>query len=55
MASRSAVTAGSSRAVTFTPAAMYIAEGKESLDDWDMLTWSLGCTGVLLPSAVPAS
>ena len=34
---------------------MYIADGKVSLDDCDMLTWSLGCTGVLLPSAVPAS
>ena len=33
---------------------MYIADGKESLDDWDMLTWSLGWTGVLLPSGVPA-
>jgi hypothetical protein len=33
---------------------MYIAEGKASLDDCDMLSWSLGCTGVLLPSAVPA-
>src|SRR5216684_2687514 len=55
MASRSAVTAGSSRPVTFTAAAMYIADGNESLDDCDMLTWSLGCTGALLPSAVPAS
>ncbi len=34
---------------------MYIAEGNESFDDCDMLTWSLGCTGVLLPSGVPAS
>lgn len=25
-----------------------------SLDDWDMLTWSLGCTGVLLPSTPPS-
>ena len=34
---------------------MYIADGKVSFDDCDMLTWSLGWTGVLLPSGVPAS
>jgi len=34
---------------------MYIAEGNESLDDCDIFTWSFGCTGALLPSAVPAS
>ncbi len=34
---------------------MYIAAGKESFDDCDMLTWSFGCTGALLPSGVPAS
>ena len=31
-------------------AAMYIAVGKVSLDDWDRLTWSLGWTGSLTPS-----
>ena len=34
----SAVTAGISRFVTLTAAAMYIAEGNVSLDDCDMLT-----------------
>ena len=55
IASCSACTAGISRCVTPTAAAMYIAEGNVSFDDCDMLTWSLGCTGVLLPSGVPAS
>src|SRR5208337_4909001 len=54
-ASPRAVTAGSSRLFTLTAAAIYIADGNVSFDDCDMLTWSLGCTGVLLPSAVPAS
>ncbi len=34
----SALTAGMSRFVTLTAAAMYIAEGNVSLDDCDMLT-----------------
>src|SRR5262245_64765752 len=55
IASCSRLTAGIRRCFTLTAAAMYIAEGNESFDDCDMLTWSLGCTGVLLPSAVPAS
>src|SRR3984957_21150193 len=55
IASRSAVTAGTRRLVTLTAAAMYIADGKLSFDDCDILTWSFGCTGALLPSAVPAS
>src|SRR6516225_10382439 len=55
MASRRPVTASSNRPVTFTAAAMYIAEGNVSFDDCDMFTWSFGCTGVLLPSGVPAS
>src|SRR5882757_8612967 len=55
IASRRLVTAGSSLLFTFTAAAMYIAEGNVSFDDCDMFTWSLGCTGVLLPSGVPAS
>src|SRR5882672_10624637 len=54
IASCRAFTAGTKCCVTFTAAAMYIAEGKLSLDDCDMLTWSLGCTGFLLPSGVPA-
>src|SRR6516165_5963483 len=55
MASRKPVTAGSSRPFTLTAAAIYVADGNESFEDCDMFTWSLGCTGVLLPSAVPAS
>src|SRR5579862_9210206 len=55
IASCSAFIAGISRSFTFTAAAMYIVEGNESFDDCDMLTWSLGWTGVLLPSGVPAS
>jgi hypothetical protein len=34
---------------------MCIADGKVSFEDCDMLTWSFGCTGCLLPSGVPAS
>src|SRR6516162_3888532 len=55
MASRRPVTASSNRPVSLTAAAMYIAEGNVSFDDCDMFTWSFGCTGVLLPSGVPAS
>jgi hypothetical protein len=55
MASRKALTAGMSRLFTLTAAAMYMAEGKESLDDCAMLTSSFGWTGALLPSGVPAS
>src|SRR5689334_24534645 len=50
----SAFTAGIRRCATFIAAAMLIAEGNESFDDCAMLTWSLGWTGVLLPSGVPA-
>ena len=32
---------------------MCIAAGKVSLLDWLRLTWSLGCTGLLLPSSPP--
>jgi hypothetical protein len=42
IASRSVATAGMRRAFTLTAAAMFIAEGKLSFDDWAMLTWSLG-------------
>src|SRR3989442_1198693 len=55
MESCRAATAGTRRCFTLTAAAMYIAEGNESFDDCAMFTWSLGCTGVLLPSGVPTS
>ncbi len=32
-----------------------MAVGYVSLDDWPMLTWSLGWTGRLLPRTPPAS
>ena len=37
-----ALTAGIRRCFTATAAAIYIAEGKVSFEDCDMLTWSLG-------------
>src|SRR5271170_5240817 len=55
IASRNSLTAGITRCFTFTAAAIFMAVGKESFEDWDMLTWSLGWMGVLLPSGVPAS
>src|SRR5215831_4184973 len=54
-ASRSSFNAGISRCFTLTAAAMFMADGKESFDDCDIFTWSFGCTGLLLPSGVPAS
>src|SRR5215831_945498 len=54
IASRNCLTAGMSRSFTLTAAAIFMADGNESLEDWAMLTWSFGCTGVLLPSGVPA-
>jgi len=45
MASRSRFRAGIVLFVAIVYAAMCIAVGKVSLDDWPMLTWSLGCTG----------
>ena len=54
-ASRRAARLGSSRLWTCMAAATCMAVGKVSLDDWLMLTWSLGCTGVLLPSCPPSS
>ena len=36
-------------------AAICIAVGNESFDDWLMLTWSLGCTGALVPSLPPSN
>jgi hypothetical protein len=35
-------------------AAMCIAVGKVSLEDWPMLQWSLGCTGSLEPISPPS-
>ena len=35
-------------------AAICIAVGNTSLDDWLLLTWSLGCTGSFEPSLPPA-
>src|SRR5262249_53682069 len=55
IASRSAFAAGINRSFALTAAAMHMAEGKESFEDCAMLTWSLGGTGVWLPSGVPAS
>jgi hypothetical protein len=42
IASCRASTEGTRRSVTFSAAAMYMAEGKLSFDDCDMLTWSFG-------------
>ena len=44
-------TAGIRVQTTPMAAAIYMAEGKVSLEDWDMLTSSLGWTGFLLPKA----
>src|SRR5215510_9276871 len=38
IAARTAVTPGTTRCVTFTAAAMYMADGNESFDDWAMFT-----------------
>ncbi len=54
-ASRSARTEGSSTWVICSTAAMCMAVGKVSFDDCDMLTWSLGWTGVFDPITPPAS
>src|SRR3546814_9460232 len=53
-ASVSRVSAGNSRATVSTATATCSAVGKLLFDDWPMLTWSLGWTGVL-PPRVPAS
>ena len=47
--------AGSSCACTAWAAAMCMAVGKQSLELWERLTWSLGCTGDLPPRTWPAS
>jgi len=41
--------------VSSSAAATCMAVGNVSLDDWDMLTWSFGWIGVLLPSVPPVS
>ena len=48
-ASRRARTEGTRTWTSCSTAAMCIAVGKVSLDDCDMLTWSLGWTGVFDP------
>ena len=53
-ASRRAVTEGMTSWTMASAPAMCIAVGKVSLEDCARLTWSLGCTGDLLPSTPPA-
>src|ERR1700747_3452401 len=53
--SRRAVIAGIRWLFVLVAAAMCIAEGNVSFEDCDMLTWSFGWIGRLLPSGVPAS
>ncbi len=54
-ASRRSRTFGRRRSTTLWAAATCIAVGNVSFEDWDMFTWSLGCTGSLLPISPPAS
>ncbi len=54
-ASRRAPTEGSRTWTSCSTAAMCMAVGKVSFDDWDMLTSSLGWTGVFDPMTPPAS
>src|SRR5262249_8197993 len=51
----SSLSAGIRLEVIAIAAAICIAVGNESFDDWLMLTWSLGCTGFLAPSSPPNS
>mmetsp|Transcript_1228 Transcript_1228/g.2849 ORF Transcript_1228/g.2849 Transcript_1228/m.2849 type:complete len:259 (+) Transcript_1228:1126-1902(+) len=51
--SRSSRSAGTSASLTSYAVATDMAVGNVSLDDCDMLTWSLGCTGLLLPTTPP--
>ena len=55
MASWRLCAAGTGDSVNSCTVAMCMAVGNVSLEDWPMLTWSLGCTGVLLPSSPPSS
>ena len=50
---RSRASAGSSRSLTSTATATWMAVGKTSLVDCERLTWSLGCTLRFAPSASP--
>jgi hypothetical protein len=45
--------AGMSRCAISSTAAICIAVGKQSFEDWLILTWSLGCTGVFCPRFPP--
>ena len=47
--------AGISSRASSRVAARAIAEGNTSLDDWDALTWSFGCTGAGRARATPGS
>ena len=55
MASMSARALGSTPSRTARTAATCMAVGNVSLEDCPMFTWSLGCTGVLLPIWPPTS
>ena len=46
--------AGMSRCVISSTAAICIAVGKQSFEDWLILTWSLGCTGAFCPRLPPS-
>ena len=52
--SRRSLSAGTRPSWTSYAVAMDMAVGKTSLLDWDMLQWSFGCTGVLLPTRPPS-
>src|SRR6478609_5214551 len=54
-ASRSARTDGMRRCSTSSTAAMFMAVGKVSFDDCDMLTWSFGWMGDFVPISQPQS
>ena len=49
------VSAGIKCRASCEAAAMCMALGTESLDDWLILTWSLGCTGFFAPSSPPSA
>ncbi len=51
----SARSAGSNRCVVASAAAMFIAVGKTSFDDWPRLTSSFGCTSRPSPRGPPSS
>ncbi len=47
-------TAGSSSVCSCSTMTRCMTAGKVSLLDWPRLTWSLGCTGLFVPSGCPA-